>query len=141
MSLQGGAHEIGDSYPGNGEGVLKREEQAGPRPFVGSHVLQVRAVEKYLPFGNFIRRVTHERVGQGRLPGAVGTHDGVCFAGIDSQRNAGDDLLALHLNVYILKFKQCFFICHFQIPLYLFSFFKIHPDSLFSTLVVLRINL
>src|SRR4029453_2687861 len=51
------------------------------------------AVEGDGSVGDAVLRVTGDGVGQGRLSGAVGAHDGVRLAGADGEVDASQDLL------------------------------------------------
>ena len=86
--------------------VLEREEEALLGALVGPHLRHVLAVEEDLPLGDLVRRVAHQRVREGRLPGAVRAHDRVDLVGVDLEVDALDDLRAvLERDVQVLQLQ------------------------------------
>jgi hypothetical protein len=75
--------------------VLEREEQPALRTLVGPDLEDRLAVEPNVALGDLVRRVTHQRVRQRRLPRAVRAHDGVLGVRVDGQVDALDDLGAV----------------------------------------------
>src|SRR4029453_6331288 len=82
--------------------VLHGQEHAGPGPLVGGHVQDVLALERHLAPGHLVAGVAGQGVGQGRLAGAVGAHQGVDPPGLDGQGDTPQDLLVLHVDVGVL---------------------------------------
>ena len=89
----GGAQEVGDGHARNLDGVLHGQEQASLGALVDAHVGDELIVEPGFTGGDLVVGVTGEGVGHGGLTGAVGTHDGVDFAGVDGEVDALEDFL------------------------------------------------
>ena len=88
--------------------VLEGEEEAALRALVGAHLRHVLAVEEQAPLGDLVGRVAHERVGEGRLAGAVRPHDRVHLVRVHLEVDALDDLGAvLERDVQVLQLQQC----------------------------------
>src|SRR5690606_35753803 len=62
---------------------------------------QILAVESRGPFGHLVALAPGQDVGQGRLAGAVRTHDRVNFAGRNVQGPALEDRLAVDLGMQV----------------------------------------
>ncbi len=88
--------------------VLEREEEAALRALVRPELGDVLAVEEDLALGHLVRRVAHERVREGGLPGAVRPHDGVLLPELDLEVDTLDDLGAvLQSDVQIPDLELC----------------------------------
>jgi hypothetical protein len=88
--------------------VLEGEEEAALRALVGAELRHVVAVEEEAPFGDLVGGVTHQRVGEGRLAGAVRPHYRVHLVQVHLEVDALDDLGAvLERDVQVLKLEQC----------------------------------
>ncbi len=59
-----------------------------------------------MPTGDGVVLVTREQFRQRRLARAVRAHDRVHFAGVDAQRNAAEDFLAVDAGVNVLNIKH-----------------------------------
>jgi len=89
----------------DGDGVLEGHEEAGDRARVGVGLRDVLAVEEDLPLGHVEVGVAHDRVGERRLAGAVGAHQGVELSRADVQVHAAQDglLPCAHVQVADLE--------------------------------------
>jgi hypothetical protein len=87
------AQEVRVPDAGQLHGVLEGEEDARARRLLGLHVQQLDAVEPRGAGQHLVGRVAAEHLGQRRLAGAVGAHDGVDLAGVHRQVQALEDLL------------------------------------------------
>ena len=84
--------------------ILECEEETSLGPLVGRHLDDVLPVEEDLPAGDLVGGMAHQGVGQRRLAGPVGAHDGVHLVGVDREVDALDDLGAvLERDVQILQ--------------------------------------
>ena len=63
--------------------ILEGEEEAFLRALVGAGLDDVLAVEEDAALRDHVGRVAHERVGEGRLAGAVRAHHGVLLVQVD----------------------------------------------------------
>ena len=72
-----GAEKVRDGHSRDGVRVLKREEQPALRALVGLELDEAVAVEEDVALGDLVGGVTHERVRERALAGAVRPHDGV----------------------------------------------------------------
>jgi hypothetical protein len=95
------AQILGDGHARYRHGVLEGHEQAHPRALVGVGLGDVLAVEDDLALGHLEVGVAHDRVGQGRLAGAVGAHEGVDLAPAHGQLQAAQDLLVTGADVKV----------------------------------------
>ena len=79
-----------------------RERSSGSASVMSSPLKADRAL------GHLERRVAHDRVGEGRLAGAVGPHQRVDLALLDVEVEAAEDLLVLdaHVQVADLQLSQ-----------------------------------
>ena len=96
--FEGGAEEVGIGDAGNLVGVLEGEEEAGAGAGVDGHVEDVLAVEGDGACGDFVFFVAGEDFGKGAFAGAVGSHDGVDFTGVDGEVEAVEDLTVRDLG-------------------------------------------
>ena len=89
----------------DGDGVLEGHEQAGDGALVGVGLGDVVAVEEDLALGDVEVRVAHDRVGERRLAGPVGAHEGVELARADVQVHPAQDglLPCAHVQVADLE--------------------------------------
>jgi hypothetical protein len=85
--------KLATDRPGDGHRVLEREEHAQPGPLVGGQLQQIVALPQHLAGLDHVGRVAHQGVGQRRLAGAVGAHDGVDLALADGQVDPLEDLV------------------------------------------------
>ncbi len=84
--------------------VLEREEEAALGALVGLELEDALAVEEDLALGDLVGGVAHQRVGEGRLPRSVRSHDGVHLVRAHGQVDALDDLgSVLERDVQILQ--------------------------------------
>ena len=82
-----GAQEAGDRHARNGVRVLEGEEEAALRALVRPQLQDRLAVEEDVALGDLVRRVAHERVGEGRLAGPVRAHDRVHLVRVSTARS------------------------------------------------------
>ena len=94
----GGAEEVRHGHPRHLDGVLHRQEQALPGAFVDGEVGQLHSVEGHGPGGDLVLGVSRDGVGEGGLPGAVGTHDRMHLTGVHGEIHALEDLLGTLLG-------------------------------------------
>jgi len=88
------AQVLGDRHDSrNRDRVLERHEEAHARALVGIGLGDVLAVVEDLALGHLQVGVTHDRVRQGRLAGAVRPHQRVDLPGLDLQVEPLQDLL------------------------------------------------
>ena len=87
-------------------GVLKAQEQPGLAADVGGPRRDVRAFEEQAPRGDLVVGVAEQRVGERRLPRAVGAHEGMDLAGRDREIDAAQDLGTRHASVEVVDFEQ-----------------------------------
>src|SRR5665647_1974312 len=95
----GGTQEVGHRDARHLDGVLHGQEQAGAGALVNPHGQDVLAVQGHGATGDGVLRVAGDAVGQGRLAGAVGPHDGVGLPRLHGQVDAAQDLLDAVLRV------------------------------------------
>jgi hypothetical protein len=87
--------------------VLERQEEPELRALIGAELHEVDPVEEDLAVGDPVCGVTHHRVGEGGLPGAVRAHDRVDLVLVDREVDALDDLGAvLERDVQVLDLQQ-----------------------------------
>src|SRR5437870_505357 len=87
--------ESGVAHAGDLDGVLKRQEQAGPGPILGRHGQEILAEIRHLAAGDGVGRMPGERLGQRALARAVRSHDGLGLAGAHLKIQMSKDGLAL----------------------------------------------
>ena len=75
--------------------VLEGEEETAVRALVRPELGHVLTVEQDPAAGDLVTRVTHQRVGQRGLAGAVRPHDRVDLRLVDCEVDALDDLGAI----------------------------------------------
>ena len=86
--------------------ILEGEEEPTLRALVRSHLGHVGAVEEDPAFRDLVGGVTHDRVRERRLPGAVRAHHGVHLVQVDLEVDTLDDLGAvLERDVQILELQ------------------------------------
>ena len=90
--FEGGAEKVCVGDAGDFVGVLEGEEKAGAGAGVNFKVEDVLAVEGDGACGDFVVAVAGEDFRQGAFAGAVGSHDGVHFTGVDGEVEAVEDL-------------------------------------------------
>src|SRR4051794_12435761 len=88
-----GAQEVRDGDAGDLDRVLHGEEEPGAGALVDRHREDVLAVEGHRSARDRVLGVAGDRVGEGRLARAVGSHDRVRLARPDGQVDAAQDLL------------------------------------------------
>ena len=94
--------------PGIACGYWKGEEQTVLSALVGSDLGDVLPVEQDLAFGDLVRRVAHQGVGERRLPGAVRPHDRVLLVRVHGEVDTLHDLGAVfECDVQVLDLEQC----------------------------------
>ncbi len=91
--------------------MLEAEEQAPLRPFVGGQCGDVLALQQDPAAGHDVRRVGEQRVGEGRLAGAVRAHQGVQRARLDLQGHAPQDLPVVDGDVEVVYLERWSFGC------------------------------
>ena len=105
----GGAQEVGHGDTRHFDRVLHGKEQTGLGALIGGHLEDVLAIKEGLAGVDHILGVTGQRVSEGGLAGAVGTHDGVSFAGVNGQVGALEDrldaFLGFDVDVQVLDFE------------------------------------
>ena len=99
---------LADRDAGDRDRVLEGHEEAGAGALVGIGLGHVLALEGDRALGHLEGRVAHDRVGEGRLAGAVGPHQRVDLALLDVEVEAAEDLLVLdaHVQVAYLQLSQ-----------------------------------
>src|SRR5665811_1917776 len=107
----GGAQEVGDCDAGHLDRVLHGEEDTGAGTLVDLHREDVLTIKGHSALGDGVFRVAGDAVGQGRLAGAVGAHDGVGLPRLHGQVHAAQDLLDAVLRVdrdmQVANFQCC----------------------------------
>ncbi len=106
--IQRGPEKVGDRHSGNLGGVLKRQEDPGPRPLVGLQLQDVIALEEDFARGDLVSRVPRDHLRERALSRAVGTHQYVDLARLYGERQAAQDvdLLAGYASVQVTDVKQ-----------------------------------
>ncbi len=94
-----GPQEVRHRDTGDLDGVLHGQEEAGTGALVDAHREDVVAVERDGAGGHLVLGVAREGVGEGRLAGAVGAHDGVRLAGVDREVDTAQDRLGAFLGL------------------------------------------
>src|SRR5690348_8513070 len=84
--------EVGVRDPADGDWILKREEHSFSRALLGVHVEQVLPTVRHRAARDGVRRMTGEDRGECALARAVGSHDGVDFAGANGEIQSLQDL-------------------------------------------------
>ena len=79
------AEEVDHRDAGDLLGILEGEEHAGPAALVGGPLGDVLTLEQDAAAGDLVGGVAHQDVGEGRLPGPVGSHQGVDLAALDGE--------------------------------------------------------
>ena len=92
---------LGDRHAGDRDRVLEGHEQPGASAVLGRGLGDVLAPEPDLAVGHVQRRVAHDRVGQGRLAGAVRAHQRVDLARGHVEVDPLEDPLALGAHVQV----------------------------------------
>ena len=87
--------------------VLEGQEHTGGGALVGAHLEDVHAVEQDLAVEDLIILLAGDDVGQRRLAGAVGAHDGGDFAVLNGEVETVEDLLVLDGDGQVLDFDHC----------------------------------
>src|SRR5665647_2318437 len=107
----GRAQEVGDRDAGHLDRVLHGEEDTGAGTLVDLHREDVLTIKGHSALGDGVFRVAGDAVGQGRLAGAVGPHDGVGLPRLHGQVHAAQDLLDAVLRVdrdmQVANFQCC----------------------------------
>ena len=106
LGVDGGFHEVGVAHAGNLHGILESQEDAGPGAFLGREGEQVAAVIGDGAFGHFKGFTAGQDGRQRALARAVGSHDGVDFAGPDAQVDAPENLFLTDAGVEVFYFEQ-----------------------------------
>ena len=102
MGIDRHAQEVRDRHTGHGLRVLESKEQPQAGALVDLELEQVLPVERHRSLGDLVARVTHERVGERRLAGAVGAHERVDLALADREVQATDDFRSVSGDVQVL---------------------------------------
>ena len=105
MGVGDHAQVLGHADPRHGDRILEGHEQAGAGALVRIGLGDVLAVEGDGSLGHLHPGVAHDRVGQRRLAGAVGAHQGVDLALGDGQVDALEDLLLGGADVQVANFE------------------------------------
>jgi hypothetical protein len=100
--VERGAQERAERQAGDRDRVLERHEQAGTGALVGLHLEDRLTLEQDVARGDLVLAVAHERVRERALARAVRAHDRVHLALVHRERQALQDLLALHAHVEVL---------------------------------------
>jgi hypothetical protein len=87
------AQVLRDGHPRDRDGVLEGHEEAHAGPLVGVGLGDVLPLEDDLALGHLQVGLAHDDVGQRRLAGAVGTHEGVDLALAGRQVEPSEDVL------------------------------------------------
>src|SRR5262249_6813083 len=95
--------------------ILEGEEHALARPHLGIHLEQILALEEHRTFRDLVLLAPREHLRERRLPRAVGSHDGVHFAGVHLQIDAAEDLATLDVGVEVSDFEQHGFVSWFPL--------------------------
>ena len=59
-----------------------------------------------LPGGDLVARMSHQHLGQGRLAGPVGTHQGMYLAPVGGQIDPAQDRLAIDRDMKVFDSEQ-----------------------------------
>ena len=87
--------------PGNLDGVLEGEKEAGGGPFLGLHRENVLAFQRRTAVGDHVAAAPRKDVGEGRLARPVRPHHGVDRAPrVDGEVDALEDFLVLFLEFH-----------------------------------------
>ena len=81
--------------------MLEAEEQAEGGAFLDRQRGDVRAAQQDPAFGDPVGRVAEQGVGEGRLAGAVGAHQGVQPARLDVEAHSSQDLAVVDGDVEV----------------------------------------
>ena len=92
---------LGDGHAGHRDRVLEGHEQTHPGALVRIGVGDVLALPDDLAVGHLEARMPHDCVGERRLAGPVGSHQGVDLALVDDEVEAAQDLLLTGADVEI----------------------------------------
>jgi hypothetical protein len=98
----GGLEEVGAVHAGNLDGILEGEEDAFARALLGIECEQILAAVDDLAGGDVVTVAARKDAGERALAAAVGTHDGVNFAGADGEVDAFEDLAAFDAGTQVL---------------------------------------
>ena len=90
-----------DGHARDRDGVLEGHEEAHAGPLVGVGLGDVLALEEDLALGHLEVGLAHDHVGQRRLAGAVGAHEGVDLALADREVEPLEDLLVAGPDVEV----------------------------------------
>ncbi len=110
------SQEVRDRHARNRDRVLEGEEEAELRALVRLHLDDVLSVEENLAVGDLVGRVSHDRVRERRLAGAVGPHQRVQFAVAHGEVDTAQDLAILGAHVQVADLELC---CHYAATAFL----------------------
>src|SRR4029453_15544485 len=99
--LDRGAQEVGHRYARNGDRVLESKVYAQLRPRIRRQRCQILSLVQDFPASHGVSGVTHQRVGESRLAGAVAAHKRVDLARVYAEANAFEDLFILDPDVQV----------------------------------------
>ena len=92
VAVGGRGHQLQHAHAGNLDRVLVGEEQAEAGAFPRRAPEELLAVDRRGALGDRVVVAAHEHVGERRLAGAVGAHEGVHLTGRDLEVDAAQDL-------------------------------------------------
>jgi hypothetical protein len=84
---------------------LEGEEEAGAAAGIDGHVEDVFTIKEDLATGDFIVFVAAEDLAESAFAGAVRSHDGVDFTGLDREVQAFEDFAAGDGGVEVFDFE------------------------------------